>query len=37
LLLGLRFYKRTASEKRPFGYDKERFFRSFNAAHRVKC
>ncbi|CAN5614221.1 hypothetical protein BH24ACI2_BH24ACI2_08570 [soil metagenome] len=26
LLLGLRFYNRPASEKRPFGYGKERFF-----------
>ena len=32
LLLGLRFYKRPASEKHPFGYGKERFFWSFIAA-----
>ncbi len=32
LLLGLRFYKRPASEKHPFGFGKERFFRSFIAA-----
>ena len=32
LLLGLRFYRRPASERRPFGYGKERFFRSFIAA-----
>lgn len=32
LLLGLRFYKRAASEKHPFGYGKERFFWSFIAA-----
>src|ERR671938_1652988 len=32
LLLGLRFYRRTASEKHPFGYGKERFFWSFIAA-----
>jgi cation diffusion facilitator family transporter len=32
LLLGLRFYKRSASEKHPFGYGKERFFWSFIAA-----
>ncbi len=32
LLLGLRFYKRRASEKHPFGYGKERFFWSFIAA-----
>ena len=32
LLFGLRFYKRPASEKHPFGYGKERFFWSFIAA-----
>ena len=32
LLLGLRFYKRPASGKHPFGYGKERFFWSFIAA-----
>lgn len=32
LLLGLRFYKRPASEKHPFRYGKERFFWSFIAA-----
>jgi cation diffusion facilitator family transporter len=32
LLLGLRFIKRPASEKHPFGYGKERFFWSFIAA-----
>jgi cation diffusion facilitator family transporter len=32
LLLGLRFYKRPASERHPFGYGKERFFWSFIAA-----
>lgn len=32
LLLGLRFYKRPASKKHPFGYRKERFFWSFIAA-----
>ena len=32
LSLGLRFYKRPASEKHPFGYGKERFFWSFIAA-----
>lgn len=32
LLLGLRFFKRPASEKHPFGYGKERFFWSFIAA-----
>jgi divalent metal cation (Fe/Co/Zn/Cd) transporter len=32
LLPGLRFYKRPASEKHPFGYGKERFFWSFIAA-----
>jgi cation diffusion facilitator family transporter len=32
LLLGLRFYKKPASEKHPFGYGKERFFWSFIAA-----
>ena len=32
LLLGLRFYKRPASQKHPFGYGKERFFWSFIAA-----
>jgi cation diffusion facilitator family transporter len=32
LLLGLRFYKRRASTKHPFGYGKERFFWSFIAA-----
>lgn len=32
LLLGLRFYKRPASEKHPFGYGMERFFWSFIAA-----
>jgi cation diffusion facilitator family transporter len=32
LLLGLRFYKRPASVKHPFGYGKERFFWSFIAA-----
>jgi cation diffusion facilitator family transporter len=32
LLFGLRFFKRPASEKHPFGYGKERFFWSFIAA-----
>ena len=32
LLLGLRFYKRPASKKHPFGFGKERFFWSFIAA-----
>jgi cation diffusion facilitator family transporter len=32
LLLGLRFYKRPASTKHPFGHGKERFFWSFIAA-----
>src|SRR6266513_2418371 len=32
LLLGLRFYKRPASNKHPFGYGMERFFWSFIAA-----
>jgi cation diffusion facilitator family transporter len=32
LLLGLRFFKRPASKKHPFGYGKERFFWSFIAA-----
>jgi cation diffusion facilitator family transporter len=32
LLLGLRFYKRPASDKHPFGHGKERFFWSFIAA-----
>jgi cation diffusion facilitator family transporter len=32
LLLGLRFYKRPASSKHPFGHGKERFFWSFIAA-----
>jgi cation diffusion facilitator family transporter len=32
LLLGLRFHKRPASEKHPFGYGMERFFWSFIAA-----
>ena len=32
LLLGLRFFKRPASEKHPFGYGKERFLWSFIAA-----
>ena len=32
LLLGLRFYKRPASTKHPFGYGQERFFWSFIAA-----
>lgn len=32
LLLGLRFYKKPASAKHPFGYGKERFFWSFIAA-----
>src|SRR5258705_2253696 len=32
LLLGLRFYKRPASQKHRFGYGKERFFWSFIAA-----
>lgn len=32
LLLGLRFYKKPASKKHPFGYGKERFFWSFIAA-----
>ena len=32
LLLGLRFYKRPACDKHPFGYGKERFFWSFIAA-----
>ena len=30
--MGLRYYKRPASEKHPFGYGKERFFWSFIAA-----
>ena len=32
LLLGLRFYKKPATKKHPFGYGKERFFWSFIAA-----
>jgi len=32
LLLGLRFFRRPASEKHPFGHGKERFFWSFIAA-----
>jgi cation diffusion facilitator family transporter len=32
LLLGLRFFKKPASKKHPFGYGKERFFWSFIAA-----
>ena len=32
LLLGLRFYKKPASAKHPFGFGKERFFWSFIAA-----
>jgi len=32
LLLGLRFYKKPASSKHPFGFGKERFFWSFIAA-----
>ncbi|HJP92978.1 MAG TPA: cation diffusion facilitator family transporter [Pyrinomonadaceae bacterium] len=32
LLMGLRFYKRPASNKHPFGFGKERFFWSFIAA-----
>jgi len=32
LLLGLKFYKKPASKKHPFGYGKERFFWSFIAA-----
>jgi cation diffusion facilitator family transporter len=32
LLLGLRFYRRPASKKHPFGHGKERFFWSFIAA-----
>jgi cation diffusion facilitator family transporter len=32
LLLGLRFYKKPATRKHPFGYGKERFFWSFIAA-----
>ena len=32
LLLGLRFFKRPASDKHPFGHGKERFFWSFVAA-----
>jgi cation diffusion facilitator family transporter len=32
LLLGLRFYKRPATDKHPFGYGMERFFWSFIAA-----
>src|SRR5215210_8005007 len=32
LLFGLRFYKRPASARHPFGYGKERFFWSFIAA-----
>src|SRR4029078_5934669 len=37
LLLGLRFYKRPASDKHPFGYGKERFFWSFIAAIFIFC
>src|SRR4030095_10369188 len=37
LLLGLRFFKRPASRKHPFGYGKERFFWSFIAAIFIFC